>query len=64
MAVDTQIQALLVWGGDDRVVPVSAGKRYAQALPHAKLHTVAACGHCVDMEQPAALAKLVTTFID
>jgi pimeloyl-ACP methyl ester carboxylesterase len=55
--------ALLVWGAEDRVVPVSAGKRYAEALPNAKLHTIAGCGHCVDMEKPDELAKLVIGFV-
>ena len=34
----------------------------SKALPNAKLETVKASGHCVDMEQPDALAKLVTNF--
>ena len=55
--------ALVVWGDDDRVVPASAGKLYAKQLPNAKLETVRNCGHCVDMEQPDALAKLVTSFV-
>jgi pimeloyl-ACP methyl ester carboxylesterase len=55
--------ALLVWGDDDKVVPQSAAKRYAEALPNAKLEIVKGCGHCVDMEQPETLAKLVTDFI-
>jgi pimeloyl-ACP methyl ester carboxylesterase len=55
--------ALVVWGDDDRVVPQSAAKRYVEALPKAKLHIVKSCGHCVDMEQPEALAKLITDFI-
>jgi pimeloyl-ACP methyl ester carboxylesterase len=55
--------ALLVWGDHDRVVPVSAGRRYAKALPNAKLHTIAGCGHCVDMERPDELAALVTGFL-
>jgi pimeloyl-ACP methyl ester carboxylesterase len=55
--------ALLVWGVEDKVVPQSAGKRYAEALPNARLEVVKGCGHCVDMEQPEALAKLVTDFI-
>jgi pimeloyl-ACP methyl ester carboxylesterase len=58
-----RVPALLVWGDDDKVVPVSAGRRYAQALANAKLHTVAACGHCVDMERPDELAALVTGFL-
>ena len=55
--------ALVVWGDDDKVVPRSAAKRYVEALPNAKLEIVKASGHCVDMEQPEALAKLVTNFI-
>jgi pimeloyl-ACP methyl ester carboxylesterase len=55
--------ALVVWGDDDKVVPQSAAKRYIEALPNAKLQIVKGCGHCVDMEQPEALAKLVTDFI-
>jgi pimeloyl-ACP methyl ester carboxylesterase len=55
--------ALVVWGDDDKVVPLSAAKRYIEALPNAKLEIVKACGHCVDMEQPEALARLVTSFI-
>jgi pimeloyl-ACP methyl ester carboxylesterase len=58
-----RVPALVVWGDDDRVVPRSAADLYLKALPNAKLEIVKAAGHCVDMEQPEALAKLVTTFI-
>jgi pimeloyl-ACP methyl ester carboxylesterase len=57
------VPSLVVWGDDDKVVPQSAAKRYVEALPNAKLEIVKASGHCVDMEQPEALAKLVTNFI-
>ena len=55
--------SLVVWGDDDKVVPQSAATVYAKALPNARLEIVKSCGHCVDMEQPDALAKLVTNFI-
>jgi pimeloyl-ACP methyl ester carboxylesterase len=55
--------ALVAWGDDDRVVPPSAAKRYVEALPEAKLEIVRSCGHCIDMEQPETLARLVTGFI-
>jgi pimeloyl-ACP methyl ester carboxylesterase len=58
-----RVPALVVWGDDDKIVPLSAGKTYAKALPSAKLEIVKASGHCVDMEQPEALAKLVKDFI-
>ena len=52
---------LVVWWR--RLVPLSAGRRYAKALPNAELQTVRACGHCVDMEKPDELARLVTNFL-
>jgi pimeloyl-ACP methyl ester carboxylesterase len=55
--------SLVVWGDHDKVVPQSAATVYAKALPNAKTEIVKGCGHCVDMEQPEALAKLVTNFI-
>jgi len=58
-----QTPALVVWGDDDKVVPMSAAKRYIEVLPNARLEIVKGCGHCVDMEQPETLAKLVTNFI-
>jgi len=58
-----RVPSLVVCGDDDKVVPQSAAKRYLEALPNAKLEIVKASGHCVDMEQPEALAKLVTNFI-
>jgi pimeloyl-ACP methyl ester carboxylesterase len=56
--------ALVVWGDDDKIVPKSAGERYAALLPKARLVTVRASGHCVEMEQPDELATLVSGFID
>src|SRR5436190_592490 len=54
--------ALVVWGDDDRIVPKGAGERYARALREARFEIVSAAGHCVDMEQPEALARLVTPY--
>jgi len=56
--------ALVVWGDDDKVVPKSAGERYAALLPKARFETVRAAGHCVEMEQPGELARLVSGFIE
>jgi pimeloyl-ACP methyl ester carboxylesterase len=56
--------ALVVWGDDDKIVPRSAGELYARSLREARLEVVSGSGHCVDMEQPDALARLVTPFID
>lgn len=57
------VPALVVWGANDRIVPLSCGERYARALPNARLEIIDACGHCVDMERPAELARLVEGFV-
>jgi pimeloyl-ACP methyl ester carboxylesterase len=56
--------ALVVWGDDDQIVPRSAGEQYAKLLPNARFELVRACGHCVEMEQPDQLTRLVRSFID
>jgi pimeloyl-ACP methyl ester carboxylesterase len=55
--------SLVVWGRQDRIVPLECGERYAKALPRARLEIVEGAGHLVEMEQPDALASLVTRFL-
>ncbi|HEX2437112.1 MAG TPA: alpha/beta hydrolase [Methylomirabilota bacterium] len=55
--------ALVVWGREDRIVPLECGERYAKALGQAKLEIVDGAGHFVEMEKPEALASLVTRFL-
>jgi pimeloyl-ACP methyl ester carboxylesterase len=51
--------ALVVWGSEDRVVPLDCGLQYAELLPDASLEVVEA-GHIVDLEAPARLAEIIT----
>jgi len=55
--------ALVVWGRDDRIVPLECGERYAKALPRARLEIVERAGHFVEMETPDELARLVIAFV-
>src|SRR5262249_42375893 len=54
--------ALIVWGREDGVVPVECGDQYRDSLPNARLEVLPGCGHCVDMEKPDELAKLIREF--
>lgn len=54
---------LVVWGEDDQVVPLSAGKRTANLIPGARIETIADAGHNVEIEQPEKLAALVRSNI-
>src|SRR5437016_1697500 len=51
-------QALVVWGRQDRVVPLECGERYAKLLPRARLELVDGAGHLVEMEKPDVVAPL------
>ncbi len=55
--------ALLVWGEQDRIVPFDCAERYAAALPNAQIKRIAGCGHYVEVEKPAELARMVREFI-
>ena len=55
--------ALVVWGREDRVVPIECGERFVKSLPHARLHVVEGAGHFVDMERPDQLASLITDLV-
>ncbi len=54
---------LVVWGRDDRIVPLECGERYAKALPQARLAIVEGAGHFLEMEQPDQLARLIGDFL-
>ena len=53
---------LLVWGREDRVVPLECGEPYAKALPAARLSVLDGVGHFVDLERPAELARAIVDF--
>ena len=52
-------RTVLVWGEDDRVIPLSSGRRYQSLIPGSRLEVVPGSGHFVEFEKPDELAKLV-----
>lgn len=55
--------ALLVWGEDDRLVPLAYADEFRRRLPGARLEVVKGAGHAPDLEQPEATAQLVQSFL-
>jgi pimeloyl-ACP methyl ester carboxylesterase len=55
-------RTLVVWGREDKVVPLECGEAYTRAIPGSRLSVIEKAGHFVDMEQPEALAKLISEF--
>jgi pimeloyl-ACP methyl ester carboxylesterase len=58
-----QAPALLVWGDEDRLVPLAQGKRLARALPDARLEVIPACGHLPFVERPKEFLRAVRPFL-
>ena len=54
---------LVVWGRDDRIVPLECGERFAKSLPNARLQVIERAGHFVEMERADELARLVVEFV-
>jgi pimeloyl-ACP methyl ester carboxylesterase len=54
---------LIVWGREDRIVPVVCGEQYRRLLPNATLTVLERCGHLVPLEHPDAFAQLVLDFL-
>ncbi len=54
---------LLVWGREDKLVPVSAGRKLAREIPHARLEVLAA-GHSPAEEAPEEFARVLRGFIE
>lgn len=52
---------LVVWGKQDRIVPLSSGQRYESLIHGSRLEVVDECGHFVELEKPRELAELVTS---
>ena len=48
--------ALVLWGEDDALVPVSIGRQLAADLPRAQFQVLAGCGHLPTLEKPAESA--------
>ena len=58
------IPMLIIWGEEDRILPVYHAYRASQALPNSRVHVIPQCGHWPQMEKPAEFNELVLRFLD
>ena len=54
-----QIPTLIVWGENDRIVPLNAGERIADAMPNARLEVITGAGHLPHIEKPEKVIPLL-----
>jgi pimeloyl-ACP methyl ester carboxylesterase len=53
---------LLVWGENDREIPLADGERLHEAIPGSRLMVFLDCGHLPHEEHPEAFTDVVTSF--
>jgi pimeloyl-ACP methyl ester carboxylesterase len=58
------VPTLVLWGTADRVVGPDYGRAYAAAIPGAQFAIIEGAGHFPHLEQPAAFAKQVESFLE
>lgn len=55
--------ALILWGDQDRVLPLKDGLRLREQLPACQLHVLAGCGHLPHEERPEEVNELIRAFL-
>ena len=58
-----RVPTLIVWGKQDKIIPVSVGKRLHQAIPDSQLFVIDDSGHSPAEERPQVLLPLVESFL-
>lgn len=59
-----RVETLLIWGAEDRVIPASYAKRFADGIAGpTQLRSVEGAGHVAELDQPDAVADAVLSFL-
>jgi len=53
----------IVWGAEDRIIPVAHTQLARQAMPSAQVHVLPECSHLPFIEKPQAFNSLLTNFL-
>ncbi|WP_159980568.1 MULTISPECIES: alpha/beta fold hydrolase [unclassified Novosphingobium] len=56
-------QTLIIWGRQDRVVPMDTGLRLVAGIPNSRLHIFNQCGHWAQWEHAGEFNRLVLDFL-
>ena len=55
---------LIIWGREDRIIPVAHAHRAAQVLPNCQVHVISRCGHWPQLERADEFNSLVLGFLN
>lgn len=59
-----QLPTLLIWGREDKIVPLYIGQQLAFSLPHSELVVLDQCGHVPPEEKPMETVNAILRFLD
>jgi pimeloyl-ACP methyl ester carboxylesterase len=57
------VPTLVLWGASDGIVTPAYGRAYAALIPGARFQVIEGAGHHPELEQPAAFATAVASFL-
>jgi pimeloyl-ACP methyl ester carboxylesterase len=57
------LPTLIVWGRNDRVIPVECGELYRKAVAGSNLEIIERCGHFPHLERPAEFTRAISGFV-
>jgi pimeloyl-ACP methyl ester carboxylesterase len=60
---EIELPTLVIWGMNDRIVPVEAAIGYHRMIPHSRLELFERTGHVPQMERPARFNRLLDEFL-
>ncbi len=58
-----QAPTLVVWGREDRWIPVAHAERFVEAIPGARKLILEECGHMPQAERPDLMTELLSEFL-
>lgn len=60
---EIKAQTLVIWGRNDRFVPMDTGLRLIAGIPNSELHVFNACGHWAQWEHAEKFNRMVLDFL-
>lgn len=63
-AGEIEIPTLVLWGFNDRIVPVQAGLSYHRRIPHSRLEIFERTGHLPQLERPSRFNRVLHEFLE
>jgi pimeloyl-ACP methyl ester carboxylesterase len=57
------VPTLIIWGAEDQLIPLEAGRKLSSLIKDSGLLILQGCGHLAQEEMPARVADEITKFI-